>query len=313
MSNLPPDELNGYYEIANRSAARGRVVIYLLVIASTIGLLVAAQSGELNWMWARMDSAACAVKYWKYVEKTRGPKQSEKPDLRLENVLKNPQYIPIEDDIGNKVEGDVAIRDLKRGRALSEARSLISLTQAESHLEEQRRAFGDHMLAINIPIIGLVVDVNNMGPLIGLVIVILLIMFRLTLAKDLEILRLVKRKCGRDQLEQSYYQLSLAHVLIRPGSEYVPFKRGFWAVIPKMFVYLPLVSYSLLVVDDIFTSPRASMHSERMLRTSNYAEGILWIFALILTWYIVVDELRETDEEWKDWYKSLLKLEAKKH
>jgi hypothetical protein len=114
------------------------------------------------------------------------------------------------------------------------------------------RMLGDYVDAtytVQVPFFGLKVDVSDMGWLGGLAYVVILILLRFSLTRELTNLSISFGRLNETSLERFYYMLAMRQVQTIPP---LPGKKRsrFLSNVPKVMCLIPMLVYSLVAVQD---------------------------------------------------------------
>ena len=157
--------------------------------------------------------------------------------------------------------------------------------------------FVENAYTIRVPFFGIAIDINDLGPIGGVALVIIMVLFRTSITRELDNLRLSFKEAEADnQLNTLYYLLAMRQVLTFPnidGKE----RSKFIETAPKMLILTPLLIYSLIVMSDL-----------RTLNIIGYIPPIQMSFLIILELFLLIVvivitkqsliKLKQIDELW---------------
>lgn len=188
------------------------------------------------------------------------------------------------------------------------------VTQYAQKLEEMRTG---NILLIHIPLAGGVFDVNTLGLWAGLTFAIILLVFRFSLWREYNNLKLTFNTAKPEHLEFCYLSLAMQQVLTVPPvlakrksadrekvdqgdaktfQSRIPSKP--WGRATQLLYFPPVVIQLLIILNDIKTEPIGDIFSPNLAATSIWLSSALLGFMVFLT-ANCLRLSRAIDHEWK--------------
>lgn len=223
-----------YIRTAKHSALPPRLILLFVVLASAHAFLAFWNSLSNSWMNERVNACRNALAW---IHRT--------PDLVLDS-----------DELDDLISaaGIYSILEIQDKKELE-----LAVRAMLSSLESNRNEF---IRLVRVPLVGVIFDINDLGMFSGFVLIVLLTMFRYTLAREAENLQLAYTFAARmdhqlvlpdeDPLRyrtMCYDLLAMSQVII------VPAKRGpvtwYWRHMPKAGLALPLLVQAAILIYDL--------------------------------------------------------------
>ncbi len=176
--------------------------------------------------------------------------------------------------------------------------------------EALTKSYVENGLSVKVPLFGFSIDVNDLGLLGGMAFVVILVMYRFSLSREIENLRIAMDKAGKfGQLCEFYEVLAMRQVFTVPPSRTLkkPSKVLTWT--PKLICFLPLMVHVAVSIHDFdtFWVGRAIAETHNLINQG--LETFLFVFILIFTIMAAI-RLRRIDAIWKDWWDQIQRLEG---
>jgi hypothetical protein len=266
------DQINQYIDASAESADRARFVLLVLVTTSVLAYVAMWNSRPGAWTQARVNVATDAQLF--YGEDKR--LLPDNPAMFEEKVW--PRFYSDENyDKLTTAEEKQAYCEKnetckKRRRAFNNAQGFISgnnryrfadLEHLKGYVQSLERMRTERVLNLTVPFFGIVFDVNDLGMFAGLTFIIVLLLFRFSLLRELRNVRLVFKQAQTvDELELCYNRLAMQQVLTTPTPiDYEPpaqkFRRLlekargiFWEYVPKILYLLPFLTHLNIYIND---------------------------------------------------------------
>jgi hypothetical protein len=173
--------------------------------------------------------------------------------------------------------------------------------------EAVAKAYVENSLSTKVPLFGFSVDANDIGLIGGAAFVVLLLMYRYSLAREVENLRIAREQAGYfKQYKEFYLVLAMQQVFTIPPSETrARTKLNLW--IPRLISALPFAVLLAVTVHDIITTGSignllSKTHNLILILVEFVSLGSL----LVLTGK-AIERHREVDKIWEDWWDDLRK------
>jgi hypothetical protein len=176
--------------------------------------------------------------------------------------------------------------------------------------EALTRSYVENGLSVKVPLFGFSIDVNDLGLLGGIAFVVLLVMYRFSLSRELENLKIAMDKAGKfGQLCEFYEVLAMRQVFTIPPSRTLrkPSRVLIWT--PKLICFLPLLVHVAVSTHDFSTFWVGRAIAAKHNWINQGLETFLFVFILTFTIMALI-RLRRIDAVWKDWWDQIQRLEA---
>jgi branched-subunit amino acid transport protein len=200
--------------------------------------------------------------------------------------------------------------DVKAGGGADEA----TRTKKDAEFKEVQKIFSTALMdsyvnntfTIKVPFFGITFDVNDLGLIGGIALIVLLIMFRFSLIRELDNLEISFKEAIRaDQLPTLYKLLAMRQVLTIPPTEGKE-KVAIAMSIPKVLSFLPWAVLTAILGHDIATYEVGSAISLYHTIVIYIVGAALWAFALIVSIYCLSAWL-QIDSTWRKYFRQLPK------
>jgi len=249
MSNLTESGALGssfdskdYVEATTDAAKRTRTVTIILVVASV--LVAIGYYNSLQWSWARHRVKRAYSQQYK------------------ENIKR---FIDPEGKLDLTTEG------LKEKTLVDKYQDDFQTATARSYVENIR--------FVRAPFFGIAFDVNDLGIIGGLALIIILLLMRYSLSREIKNLNVAFREAvHHDQLSLFYHALAMRQVFTVPHMKGEDHNR-LLATSPKFICVLPIVVFTLGVAYDYYSILIAGQYS--------FKEVFVWLL-LETAWLIII-------------------------
>lgn len=262
-----PLDIQDYLDASSEASLRARTVSFLIVVASIVvfaGLLNSLQS---SWMLTR---------------------------IQIFNNRSN-------DYVTRKIGHEPPKTD-KEGKPSKEYDEY--LRRYEAFYTAYARSYVENTFFIRVPFFGFAFDVNDLGLLGGLALLILVTILRFCLSREINNLDLSFSEASRiSQLRELYFLLAMRQVLTIPQTT-LDRPKGFLIAVPKVLCFLPLIVHAAVTVHDVLTTGlfNASLHA--MIVVVN---DIVILVALGIVTFMVIKRLMRIDLIWSRCWKAIEK------
>lgn len=327
--------LKPFIESTNEAAARFRRVLFVMVTASILGFGAVWNSMPFGWLTSRLAATRSAEKYltlqelrseWVRLESPRSDEKAKTGNSDVESIAQKRELIIEKVNHTLRVDGEEHgwITDLKElnrklnspsfdqarkwtsGRNFHDSGQAIRYAQS---LDDMRNA---NVLLVRIPFFGIGFDVNDLGLLGGITFSVLLILFRFTLWREYNNLRLTFHLAKPEDLRYCYMCLAMQQVLTVPpiaetndswessppiSSESQPPKKPSGKTVRPLY-FTPLIVQSIIIISNAYTIQRGLVLNFWMTIFSLGFSVLLFLF--ILRWtYKCLRLSISIDEEWE--------------
>ncbi len=171
--------------------------------------------------------------------------------------------------------------------------------------EAVARAYVDNSLSTRVPLFGFSVDANDIGIIGGVAFVVLLFMYRYSLGREVENLRIARQQASYfKQRKEFYLVLAMQQVFTIPPSE-TRTRSTFTPWILRLISALPLTVLLAVTVHDVITTGRignvlSRAHNIILILVELIALGILLVLTLKS-----IERHRNVDTIWEEWWQDL--------
>lgn len=167
----------------------------------------------------------------------------------------------------------------------------------ESLYSAYARSYVENTFAIRVPFFGFTFDVNDLGLLGGLALLILLTILRFCLSREINNLELSFFEASRiKKLKELYILLAMRQVLTVPQTSRFQAK-GFLIAIPKVLCFLPVIVHTSVTVHDALTIDmfRDSWHAMIVM-----VSDFVLLVAIAIVTFMVITRLMRIDLIWSN-------------
>jgi len=172
------------------------------------------------------------------------------------------------------------------------------------------KTYVDTHYIVRVPVFGFTVDVNDLGMLGGIGFIVIMVVFRFCVSREVDNIVLsfkAARRLGKSV--QFYHLLAMRQVFTVPDDGEI--KRGkllLW--VPKAFCFAPLAVHLSVAGHDILTAVVGHQLSDVRTRILFVCEAVVALVLIALT-YQVVTRLRKLDKIWKDEWEKWVRPKAR--
>jgi hypothetical protein len=273
-------ELHDYLEATSEAARRTRFVVITMVVACALIVGALINSLQHQWMFERIHTF-----YGPQVEPHKG-----------------------------YVKGKILPPELAEKSSFS-----LDLSGCQGCDNEKYKAFYDAMvksyventLAFKVPLFGFNVDVNDIGMIGGLAFIVILVMYRFCLIREVDNLRIAKQAAEHEnQLREFYNVLAMRQVFTIPPSDTKTTYSKTLDRLPKLICALPVLVQLTVTSHDIWTFRLGNSISPAHNSVLIGLEVIFVLYILLLT-KNVTGRIIEIDGIWTEWWEQILAQKAK--
>lgn len=260
------------------AAARFRRVLIVMVTASVLGFGAFWNSTSLGWFSSRVELSRKAEKYLTLRDMSsklallEPPEDSNESDeerrLRLKKVKDEKPIIfrdanrllrmeaPTHAWVSNlnELENELNSKEYDQAKEWINLRGFYNTNAAMQYAQKLDDARTLNVLLVHTPFFGTVFDVNALGVLGGFTFMVILILFRFTLWREYNNLRLTFLEARREHLSYCYKSLAMQQVLTVPptlsSDSPVPQPSG---KLVRVLYLPPLIVQTLIVFNDLRT------------------------------------------------------------
>ena len=281
MNAISSYNLQEYLQASSEASKRSRKITITLVVASVLMLVGLLNSYQKTWMLQRVQRSADPT--------------SEYVRLKLWPGMNSDSLMSIVDS--SKASAALGIGSLRLRREFLDS-------QYSSFYRALIASYVENAFTIRIPFFGVAFDVNDLGMLGGLGIIVALVLFRFSLARELDNLVLSFEEARKVGMMKTVYELIAMHqVLTVPP---MPGRRRSRAMIniPRALVFLPCIIHLAVVSHDFATSGIGNAIDPGHTLVIFILNSMLWTFILTLT-LSCLNTLLNIDDAWMEYWKEL--------
>ncbi len=271
------------------AAGKSRITIIILVTASILAIICAMNSRPSSWFAKRISSVKNAIKYFEFPDERNNEliktdfeqqlyKELERIVIRDEVdstvISELPLGVSLKAPIGlvqSEHEAQKFFQEIERNKdeiiktaqfiAFFNESSKKNLEERLGKLEEQKL---ENIVFVKLPFFGISFDVNDLAILSGLSFTIILLLLRFSLNRELTNIKNItgyiqdyEKKYKRDIWRYYHSLMGNELVFMLPktrgfsDSYEVVSNREIWNFIPKTLLLLPIISYGLVIKNDL--------------------------------------------------------------
>ena len=167
----------------------------------------------------------------------------------------------------------------------------------------------ENSYTIRIPFFGIAIDANDLGPLGGLALAVILALYRTSITRELDNLKLSFEGAeAQNQLSTLYYLLAMRQVLAFPNI-HTSKRSRFMKIVPKILIFIPLVIYSVIVTADFYTLTVVYVFSSQGI-TTLIQDALFFVIIVAITASSLMN-LKEIDNTWAYYWNILGKAQIR--
>jgi hypothetical protein len=265
LNHMKLIEVKDYLDATIEASTRVRSVTITMVIASVLIFGGLINSLQHEWMLERMH--ALADPHGSYAERKIGP-------------------YPSAANLAPAAYADAVANYKERYRYFYEAVA---------------RSYVDNELSVKVPLFGFSVDANDLGIVGGIAFIVILIMYRYSITREVGNLRIARNEARRlGQFAEFYNVLAMRQVFTIPPSDTITASPLLVAG-PKLICALPLAVHTTVMVHDMRTNGIGAMISEVHNFFLLGFELAAFVALVALTSMAITRHLR-IDAVWREWW-----------
>jgi hypothetical protein len=292
--------LSDYVEAVGESSKRSRSIAIVITVASILCFIAFWNSTQWSWGRNRVSQYEDALKYWpldKTTDELMELKGNTYEDYEgAKSFMKRQGYDP--DDMGRQGLSKKEIQVISDNvRAIVRAKY--------SALQDQRI---DNVINVRIPFFGIFFDVNDLGLFGGITFLAMLLMFRYSLLREYENIKIFAGQAGTETDLYPYYALMATQqvLTVPPGR---PGEGVFWRKLPRLVLWAPVLILLVILVNDGATFSIGSEVSVSHTISSFAMTGLLLAFNTILA-FNCTRYWRYLDVEWNNLFSRIIDSSA---
>jgi hypothetical protein len=258
-----------FIEEVNSASQRVRWGLSVLTIVSVVVFFNAWANGYGDWTEKKLDRAREVYRWWGTTNASDLKSRSYVQAKRFEAAVTN-----------------------KRGAMDKDAWR----TNIVAQFEEAHKSQHNHG-AVSIAAFGITFDPNDLGLFSGITYLVVLVILRSCLARQLVNLKICLAKAEQYKcLQDSYPLLSMGQVLSIPPSEHYA-KKELWGYVHKALYFLPILVHGVVVLYDLKTIEIGAAIDPLHAWTVLVSSGVFWMIIGFLVRECVMQS-RLFDQEW---------------
>jgi hypothetical protein len=322
-----PDHIKLALNYAEESSKRARWIAFLIQIAAVLVLASVWLETPNDWATLRLEAAQFAVRYLECEPQARYPipirdsfpENASEPLKNLSTEIShktNNGFAPL-----SREELDIAYNcqaNPLKPEEREEAKKYVStwhlsLIQARKNVADLQQVMNARVLAVGVPVLGIVFDVNDLGLIAGITFSILLSWLFFTVRRQDKNVRHVFKMArespihidGKSMLETTYKLMRMTQVLsIPPGIERD--SRDMTLIrqltrVPNVILWTAVVAQGIVLVEDLATMDRANALHPFVGRAETAISAYLFSYILYRT-IRCFQQMRNSTADWvKAW------------
>ncbi len=285
------EDLAPYVEGAGRASDRNRFVMIVIVIASTLAFGTYWNSRQSSWINSRIGTRQALLRWWACFDTTTG---------KLKGAVSSGCNLHTNDT--------VVVRQAELFDSLTHVHmgSRADSQAISSLLQVLREKLADEALSLRVPILGIVLDTNDLGVIGGFGFTVIMMWFAFGLNREHRAVEQVfeaARATGDPaRLKRCYDLLSMRQVLTLPPSK--SGRHRALGLIPKLIFLLPMGVDLAVVLHDYSTLPVGEAINPGSAKAELWVGSIFWFVIAILT-VISLIQSDKVDSAWRQAAKEL--------
>jgi hypothetical protein len=274
----------------------------LTEIEEELGALEQRSTGGQRWIFSFIEEQKFKLKQEQELKekKQQEPDEKKQQELKEKKLKLEQEQKRLLSDANRILEGrfhrDIKITEAKKLKEELDRldyepikgwigqRMIPNKEQAAQYAQKLEEARTGNILLIHIPFFGTVFDVNALGLWGGLTFAVLLLLFRFSLWREYNNLRLTFTETKSAHLRFCYRSLAMQQVLTVPPalSPRQPYLKPKGSVVQWLY-FPPLIIQTLIFLNDLRTSDIGGMFNFNLTMISTVASLFLWGSIAVLT------------------------------
>jgi hypothetical protein len=181
----------------------------------------------------------------------------------------------------------------------SEAHTLY-LTRYSQLYSAALKDYTENAYTIRIPFFGIVIDINDLGSIGGLALALILVLYRTSLTRELDNLRLsFEGAQAQNGLRTLYYMLAMQQVLTFPNIDGRD-RSKFMEMAPKLLLFAPVLIYLMICVYDFYTLSFGLLLSSQA--GVLVVQEVFYLAIVVAMSLMSLKKLRQIDKIWDHYW-----------
>jgi hypothetical protein len=270
--NYEPLDVQDFLDATGDAAKRSRTITIILLVASVLIFAGLINSLGHSWMDGRLTSFS---------------------ELKSPYVTSKIGPPPVDGDSECTLEYAWGVRTYEQALTVYRNRH-------EAFYRALCSAYVDTGLLVRVPFFGFALDVNDLGLVGGLALLVLLSVYQFALSRELDNLSISFREA---ESREFYLLLAMRQVFTVPQSGFVP-KTAFLRHAPKAVLAFPLITYASVVGHDWWTNVIAFQLGETHAIIALAFETVALVGIVLLS-RLALHRLAQMDDLWDRAWDSL--------
>ena len=178
------------------------------------------------------------------------------------------------------------------------------MTHHEALYKAVVESYISNTFVVRVPLLGITFDINDLGLIGGLSLLVLLIWLRFAILREMDNLKIAFEEAKRQQeMNEMYHLLAMRQVLTMP-----PMEGGStgWLgrLLPKALMILPAIVMTMIFIHDLMTLDIGRAVSDRHVLLNLLGSVVCLALVIVVTIYSVLASF-EIDEIWRRYWKEL--------
>jgi len=331
------DIINKHYEAIGRSSQRSRWTILILITGSILAFISFWNSRQSSWLNNRIRLSETALYWFEFNDSSKTSYELEEESLLDEikaminksSTQKLDELLPL--GVNLKIPSGIKAVNKRRPEILKIARKEKELILMSAQYVSERdfnssvllkedyeflkKTKHENVVFVKLPFFGLSFDINDLGMFTGISFVIILLLLRFSLDRELtnikNVIGLVNEYEEKTKKNiWKYYNSLMAAQLVYSipktrgiGTNFeVMNNRRLWNFLPKLLLLIPWSTYSFVIYHDVITINRGVSINGSTTKLVFTVSLILYLFMMILIYscykiWIKIDKASSTEEE----------------
>lgn len=268
MANQNDIGVMEFVEACERASARTRWVILVMIVASVVGFTASWKAGTSGWIEGRLTLARDALMYFRVPENEKNILMSENPE----------KYSKVEKWI--------------------EARFINTESQIQAHVLYMEKVYTENVRLIRLPFFAITLDTNDLGVICGITFIIMMLVFRLNVGRELENYDEIFNHIATDTNREVLYKLLRMNQVLSTPPDSKGKQSLFWLIIPKLLYILPLLVQFFIIYNDLTTLPQGMLISASSTILVMIISVSCFVLLLVLTVQCVYRAI-QLDQIWQ--------------
>jgi len=267
--------LKDYVDAAGHSSSRSRWIFLVMVTTSVLTFSSFWNARQGSWLNERVRVSHQAMKWLGW-------------DKTVEDSLRKANNDDL--DLFNQS------REWANLRGISSKKDSADLANLITTLEHLRT---ENIVIIKIPFFGIVLDVNDIGMLGGLAFVMITMMYRLSLARELNDITALFATLTDTNRKSAYEVLSMMQVLTTPPVENKSIEWYWNLVFTKLLFLLPVAVHSIVFFYDKFWTYEFGRSISETNTSISFVVSLVCLILIVFNSFACIVSSFQMDFRWR--------------